>query len=131
MREEERVLIKLRKICLALPETTEVTAWGHPNFKAAKKTFAVFERYKGEWVICFKTDLLFQRHLVEADERCFVSPYVGKHGWVSMRVAGRLDWGEVRALVTESYRLVATKKMIDALDRSRPRERKGTRTEVG
>lgn len=127
MSYEARVLKKLREICLALPEAAEVTAWGHPDFKAGKKTFAAFEHYKGKWVICFKTDLLFQRHLVDADERFFVSPYWGKHGWVSLQVDARLDWGEVRALVSESYRLVATKKMIDALDRSPPRGSKRPR----
>ena len=40
-----RTLTRLRKLCLALPETTEVPSWGHPNFKAGKKTYAVLEVY--------------------------------------------------------------------------------------
>ena len=37
---------KLRGLCLSLPETSEVGSWGHPNFRAGKKTFAVFETYE-------------------------------------------------------------------------------------
>src|ERR1035438_10452052 len=32
------VLEDLRALCLSLPETSERTSWGHPNFLAGKKT---------------------------------------------------------------------------------------------
>jgi predicted DNA-binding protein (MmcQ/YjbR family) len=42
------------------------------------------------------------------DSRFFRTPYVGKHGWVTLKVyAARLNWTEVRDLVRGSYRLVA------------------------
>jgi hypothetical protein len=31
------LLIKLREICLALPEVVETIKWGHPTFEAGKK----------------------------------------------------------------------------------------------
>jgi len=35
----EATLARLRSLCLSLPETSETASWGHPNFKAGKKTF--------------------------------------------------------------------------------------------
>src|SRR5262249_7166614 len=36
----EQALEQLRSLCLALPEASEVEAWGHPTFRAGKKMFA-------------------------------------------------------------------------------------------
>lgn len=122
--DPEKVLTRLRKICLALPESYETTSFGHPTFRAGstgKKTFAVFENYRGEDTICVKATLEDQALLV-LDPRFFVAPYVGKHGWTSMRTAGSIDWSEVEDLLRESYRLVASKSMLAKLGeiRSRP-----------
>ena len=35
------VVTKLRALCLAFPETSEVSFWGHPNFRAGRRTFPV------------------------------------------------------------------------------------------
>ena len=43
----EQTLKRLRALCLSLPETSEASSWGHPNFRAGKKTFVAFERVKG------------------------------------------------------------------------------------
>src|SRR2546429_578863 len=99
MKAVEQILTKLRALCLALPEVSEVPSWGHPNFKAGKKTFAVLEEYKGEWAVAFNAGLPHQEALVASSERFYVTPYSGKHGWVSMRVAGGVDWKELAPLV--------------------------------
>ena len=124
--DPEKVLTRLRKVCLALPEAYETTSFGHPTFRAGrsgKKTFAVFENYRGEDTICVKATPEDQTLLV-LDPRFFVAPYIGKHGWTSMRTAGTIEWGEVEELVRESYRLVATKSMLAKLDESRLRPQK-------
>jgi len=115
----EAMLERLRRICLALPETSEVQSWGHPNFRAAKKTFAVFEQYQGEWAICCKV-LRSHQALFLKDPRFYRTPYIGHQGWVSLRVAGRLDWEEIEELVVGSYRLVASAQMLKALVRQSP-----------
>jgi predicted DNA-binding protein (MmcQ/YjbR family) len=113
-------------MCLALPEAYETTTFGHPTFRAGpgKKTFAVFENYRGEDTICVKATHEDQALLV-LDPRFFVAPYVGKHGWTSMRTAGSVDWGEVEDLVRESYRLVATSSMLAKLEAKRPAPKRG------
>jgi predicted DNA-binding protein (MmcQ/YjbR family) len=97
-------------------------SFGHPTFRAGKKTFAVFEKYRGEDTVCFKASLADQALLV-LDPRFFVAPYVGKHGWTSMRVGSGVDWRELEDVVRESWRLVATKRMLAALEAGAARPR--------
>jgi predicted DNA-binding protein (MmcQ/YjbR family) len=106
---QEKVLAKLREICLALPDAREVRTWGHPTFQASKKTFAVLEEYKGHLCICFKATLPLQQLLIE-DARYFKSPYIGNQGWVSLIADRPPNWREVRKLVLESYNLVTPRK---------------------
>ena len=103
---EEKVLAKLREICLALPEAHEVKTWGHPTFKAGTKAFAVLERYNGHLCICFKTTLPLQQLLIEDADRYFKTPYIGKQGWVSLIADRPPNWREVRQLIRESYSTV-------------------------
>jgi predicted DNA-binding protein (MmcQ/YjbR family) len=110
MLNHKHALDRLRQICDALPGTSEVVAWGHPNFKVANRTFAAFEKYKGQWAIAFKAERAHQEFLVGKDEQFYLSPYAGKHGWVSMKLDPGVDWAQVRALVNESYRLTVAKR---------------------
>jgi len=112
---EAAVLKKLRKLCLALPEAVETVSFGHPTFTAGGKIFSVLEEYKGELGICVKVELELQDIFLE-DQRFFRTPYIGKHGWVTLRVhAARLDWNEIRELLIGSYRLVAPKRLADQI----------------
>jgi predicted DNA-binding protein (MmcQ/YjbR family) len=106
MLTESQILARLRKICLALPGAIETVSFGHPTFKANGKTFCVFEEYKGELGICIKVEMELQGLFLD-DPRFFRTPYIGKHGWVTLKVyAARLNWTEVRDLVRGSYRIV-------------------------
>jgi predicted DNA-binding protein (MmcQ/YjbR family) len=122
----EKVLARLRRICLSLPEAYETTSFGHPTFRAGssgKGTFAVFENYRGEDTICFKATLADQALLV-LDPRFFVAPYIGKHGWTSMRTGGGVDFREVEDLVRESYRLAAPKALSGKLEGAKKTKKK-------
>jgi predicted DNA-binding protein (MmcQ/YjbR family) len=108
-RSEKAILARLRKICLALPQAEEVVTFGHPTFQARKKTFAVLETYRGDLSICFKTDREEQQHRAETDARFYITPYSGKHGWLSLRAyAAPLEWTEVAKLVRQSHALVTS-----------------------
>jgi predicted DNA-binding protein (MmcQ/YjbR family) len=110
MQSPNTILGNLRKICLKLPNASETVTFGHPTFQVAGKTFAVLEEYKGELGIALKVGKLVQGLFLK-DPRFFLTPYAGKHGWVTLRVhAARLNWGEVRELVEGSYELVTEKK---------------------
>jgi predicted DNA-binding protein (MmcQ/YjbR family) len=96
---------RLRRICLALPDTTETETFGHPTFRVDNKTYCVIEDYKGEQAIAVKVGLPVQGVFLK-DARFYKTPYVGSQGWVSLRTAGNLDWNEVAELVKGSYRLM-------------------------
>jgi predicted DNA-binding protein (MmcQ/YjbR family) len=110
------LLPRLREICLALPETSEVEAWGHPTFRVAGKIFVGFGADQGKATLGVKTTPDLQAALVASDPRFTIAAYVGKHGWVSLDMSGRVDWGEVENLVRESYRLVAPRKLARHLE---------------
>jgi predicted DNA-binding protein (MmcQ/YjbR family) len=61
-----------------------------------------------------------QALMVQADpRRFFVPPYVGPSGWVGVWLDGRVDWGELRDLLRDSYRLVAPKRLSATLEDAR------------
>jgi predicted DNA-binding protein (MmcQ/YjbR family) len=108
------MLGRLRTLALSFPETTESASWGHPNFRAGRKTFAAFELVKGRPSIAFRLggddrDRLLRR------KRFFVTPF-GRGLWVSMWADATIDWTVVADLLQRSYRVVALKRMIAALD---------------
>ena len=110
----EQTLTKLRGLCLSLPETSERPSWGHPNFRAGKKTFVAFERVKGRASIAFRLNPDDVNRLLER-KPFFVTPY-GRGLWVSLWADGRLDWRAVEDLVERSYRVVALKRMLIAIE---------------
>ena len=106
---------RLRKICLELDDVTETETFGHPTFRVSGKTFCVFDEYKGEKAIAVKVGLPLQGAFLK-DDRFYRTPYVGQHGWVSLKAKGALDWREIADLVKASYRLMARRS--SASDRS-------------
>ena len=101
----DSILRQLRKRCMALPFATEAVSFGHPTFQVKGKTFAVLEDYKGDLSICLKVGKNMQGILV-ADPRFYRTPYIGKHGWVSLKVyAAPLDWNEIDELLMGSHEL--------------------------
>jgi len=84
--------------------------WGQPHFRVRGKIFAGFGDHGGTFTLGFKLEREHADAAIQ-DPRFTRAPYVGQHGWISMDVKGVRDWNEVRALVRESYRLIAPKKL--------------------
>ena len=108
-------LQRLRALCLSFPETSEASSWGHPHFRAGKKTFATFERVQGRPSIAFRLEPAEVARLVRR-KQFFATPY-GRDLWVSTWADVPLDWRVIGDLLERSYRLVALKRMIAALER--------------
>ena len=108
------LVLRLRALCLALPETTERSSWGHPNFRAGRKTFAAFEIVGGRPSIAFRLPPGRVDELVRGGN-FFVTPY-GRGLWASMWVDQRVNWTLVERLLRESYRVVALERMLALLD---------------
>jgi predicted DNA-binding protein (MmcQ/YjbR family) len=118
-RDDDPYLSQLRAVCLAFPESAEVQAWGRPTFRAGKKMFAVFDRDdEHPYAVVFKPDPP-EREALLGDPRCFVPKYFGPYGWLALEFTGtEVDWVEVAELMDASYRQVALKRMLAALDRA-------------
>jgi predicted DNA-binding protein (MmcQ/YjbR family) len=111
----------MRRLMSRLPETGETMSWGHPNFTVAGKIFAAIEAHEGEWAMSFKALPELQRELVsDQGYRFYVAPHVGQHGWISMRIDGLMNWGLLKTLVLNSYRLVAPRRVLSRVTGSRP-----------
>ena len=111
MAQPSTVLAKMREICLSLPDTKETLTWGEPHFRVGEKIFAGCGEEKGRLTLGFKLERPHAEAILD-DPRFHRAPYVGHAGWVSMDASGIRDWDEVRALVHESYRLIAPKRCI-------------------
>ena len=108
----QRVLERLRAICLALPEAVEKETWDLPTFRVRDKIFAM--AITGEKPLAFwcKAPPGSQTILVGADPaRFFVPPYVGHNGWVGMRLGPGVNWREVALLLERSYAMTAPKRL--------------------
>jgi predicted DNA-binding protein (MmcQ/YjbR family) len=116
--DDDPFLAELREVCLALPESAEVEAWGRPTFRAGKKLFAVFDvDDRHPYAVVFKPEPPERPALLE-DKRFYLPPYFGPSGWVALDfTAAPVDWVEVAELMESSYRQVALKRMLKALDR--------------
>ena len=100
------MIARLRKICLALPDATETSNFGHPFFRVKNKPFCVFHGTVDEPAIAFKV-LKTEQTIFLEDPRFFKTPYMHHNGWVSLHAKGKLDWKEIAELVKSSYKLKA------------------------
>lgn len=109
---------RLRALVLALPGTKETFTWGSPHFRVgpANKIFCGYGLEHGTPRMGVKTEKPLQAMLVASDPRFRIAAYVGKHGWIDMRLDGKLDWAEIEMFVVGSYRLIAPSKLVAALD---------------
>lgn len=97
----------MRAICLALPGAQEILSHGHAAFTGGKRIFAVLEEYRGELSLCVKVGLDVQAVFL-ADPRFYPTPYIGKQGWVSLKVhAAPVDWDEISGLLKGSHQAVS------------------------
>lgn len=109
-------LARVRKVCLSLPEATEVESWGAPTFRVGK-IFAMYaaagnhhhEGREGLWV---KTPHFTQDLLVRGQpSRYFSPPYVGPQGWTGVYLDDDTDWIALTVLLRDAYRVTAPKRL--------------------
>jgi hypothetical protein len=118
-RERQRILDRLRRICLALPEPSERPSHGAPTFFVREKRsfLMVVTNHHGDgrFAIWCAAPPGLQAMLVEADpERFFRPPYVGHRGWLGLRLDGALDWDELAGVVEDAYAEVAPPKLVES-----------------
>ena len=113
-------LDRLRRICLALPETTERLSHGEPTwFVQGKKVFLTYAEQHhddriGFW--CAAPPGEQQAQAAAAPDRFFVPPYVGGRGWLGVWLDLPVDWSEIEGIVREAYRTIAPKRLVMQLN---------------
>jgi predicted DNA-binding protein (MmcQ/YjbR family) len=113
---EDRRLTRVSRICLSLPQTERERMGDHAGFRVRGKVFAYYlDNHHGDGVVglCCKVPPGENADLAAHDPQRFYLPaYIGPRGWVGLRLdAGPIDWAEVAALVADSYRLVAPRRL--------------------
>jgi hypothetical protein len=117
--ERERVLERIRTICLGLPEVSERLSHGAPTFFVrGKKAFLMVltdHHGDGRFAIWCAAPTGMQSMLVDADpERFFVPPYVGHRGWLGVRLDRGLHWEELEGIAEDAFAEVAPRKLVEA-----------------
>src|SRR5215469_1294907 len=112
-------LQRLRKICMALPETTEKLSHGEPTFFAGgKRVFAMLSNNHhndGHVAVWIPAPPGLQEALVQEAPRVYYRPpYVGVKGWVGIELE-RIGDDELAAHVLQAWTMVAPKKLLAAL----------------
>jgi hypothetical protein len=113
-------LESLRKLCLALPETTERLSHGEPTwFVRDRKSFVMYANRHhddrlGFW--CAAPQGVQAELVCSEPERFFRPPYVGHRGWLGVYLDVPVDWDEVAEIVQDAYRVVAPKRLVARLD---------------
>jgi hypothetical protein len=110
----KRIVASMRKICLALPDTSEGVQFGQPVWRAGKRVFAQAYCYKEGWRVAFWVGV-DKQWLFTDDPRYTIPPYMGHNGWIALDVAKSHSERELRPLALESYRHFATQKMLARL----------------
>ena len=113
-------LPRLRRICLALPATTERLSHGEPTwFIRDKKTFVTYADHHHDERLAFWSAAPpgSQQSMVAAGpERFFVPPYVGQRGWLGVYLDVPVDWPEIAEIVEDAYRAVTPPRLVVELD---------------
>jgi hypothetical protein len=118
-RTRRRVLERIRRLCTALPETSERLSHGAPTFFVREKRafLMVLTNLHGDgrFAIWCAAAPGMQELLVDADpERFFRPPYVGHRGWLGVRLDRGLDWDELAGIVEDAYAEIAPPRLVEA-----------------
>ena len=111
------LVVRLRLFCMGFPEAAEVEAWGRPTFRAGKKIFTLVGATMND-PLTFIFKPTPEERLAYLERPAFFSPpYWGPGGWLAAPLGSPdVTWDEVCEIVDTSYRLVALKRQIAALD---------------
>jgi hypothetical protein len=110
----EEQLRRVRRLCGALPQTTEKISHGEPTFFVGKKVFVMFaNNHHNDGHVAVWVPVLagLQPTLLKNEPRkFFMPPYVGVRGWVGIELEA-IDDEELGAYILEAWRLIAPKRV--------------------
>ena len=108
-------LERVRRVCLALPETSERLSHGEPTFFVHNKVFVMFannHHNDGHVAVWAPAPPGMQAALIEKDPAAFFRPpYVGVRGWVGIELA-RANDDDLSLHIDLAWALVAPKRLL-------------------
>ena len=108
-------LERVRRVCLALPETSERLSHGEPTFFVHNKVFVMFannHHNDGHVAVWAPAPPGMQAALIEKDPAAFFRPpYVGVRGWVGIELA-RANDDDLSLHIDLAWELVAPKRLL-------------------
>ena len=108
---------RVRRLCLALPGTSEKLSHGEPTFFAGKKVFVMGANNHhgdGRTAVWLPVPPGAQAGLIESNPTTFFyPPYVGKRGWVGINLNDVSD-DDLRSHIHVAWELVAPRGMLSA-----------------
>lgn len=115
---EQKHVERVRRLCLALPETWEKISHGEPTFFVRKRVFAmcsINHHHDGHIAVVIPAAIGVQAALIESDPKKFYRPpYVGHAGWVGIELP-RVRDKELANHLREAWKLIAPEKLHAAL----------------
>jgi hypothetical protein len=113
-KDPETLIAQVREIAMALPDVTEKLSHGEPAFFVKKRLFAMMDNNhhgSGHVAVWCNAPPGAQDALVAAEPKhFFVPPYVGKGGWVGMRLDSGLKAAAVADILRQAHATTAVKK---------------------
>src|SRR6059036_1056777 len=115
----EEQIERVRRICLALPETWEKISHGEPTWFVRKKVCAMFSNNHhsdGHVAVTVPAAIGIQEMLIKKSPKKFYRPpYVGVRGWVGIEV-DRVTDKELAQHLQEAWALIAPPKLQAAIE---------------
>ena len=107
-------IVRVRRLCATLPETTERPSHGEPTFFVHKKVFVMFannHHNDGRIAVWLPLPPGFQEGLLETSPEVFFKPpYVGTRGWIGIEL-NRMSDADLKMYITIAWELIAPKRL--------------------
>ena len=120
---KEDPISRVRRLCLAMPDTSEKLSHGEPTFFAAKRVFAMVannHHNDGHVAVWIPAEPGVQAELIRLNPvRYYKPPYVGSSGWVGIELAHISD-DDLAAHLSDAWKWIIAKQ--------RPKKSSSTRT---
>lgn len=106
----------MRRIALSLPETAEKPWFNTPGFRVKDKGFLRIRSEAEGGLVVFVSDLGEKEAMLQAEpEKFYTTPHYDGHPTVLVNLK-KVKVGELRELITESWRIRAPKRLCAAFD---------------
>jgi hypothetical protein len=106
---------RVRRICLALPESTEKLSHGEPTFFVHGKVFVMFadnHHGDGRVAVWLRVPRGLQAVLIETSpDTFFKPPYVGPRGWVGIELK-HIDDEDLSFHIQVAWEVTAPKRLL-------------------